>query len=209
MCVFGLKYCPMTQVFVIHGGTAFADYGDFLSYLKTKEIDIEQMRAKGWKDGLQESLGKEFQVVSPRMPNAQNAKYVEWKLWFERFIPFMQDGVVLVGHSLGAVFLAKYLSERDMPKRIAGTLLVAAPYDFDIGNPLPEFSITAPLQKFAQQGGVIILYHSKDDTVVPFAELQKFRKELPGAQSKVFEDRGHFNQETFPELVGDIKNLHG
>lgn len=194
------------QVFVIHGGTTFATYEEYLHYLKTKEIDIQTLKAKGWKDSL-DSLGPGYEVIAPRMPNAQNAKYEEWKLWFERFIPFLKDGVVLVGHSLGGVFLAKYLSENSFPKKIKATLLVAAPYEYDIGSPLPQFSIQKPLKKFGEQGGKIILYHSKDDPIVPFTELAKYQKELPEAQVRVFEDRGHFNHEEFPEVLQDLTEL--
>ena len=41
----------------------------------------------------------------------------------------------------------------------------------DLGQPLPHFSITEQLTKFQEQGGTIVIYHSKDDPVVDFAEL--------------------------------------
>jgi predicted alpha/beta hydrolase family esterase len=194
------------QIFLIHGGTTFATYEEYLNFLKTREIDIEGLKKKGWKDALG-TLGAGYEVIAPRMPNAQNARYEEWKIWFERFIPFLHDGVVLIGHSLGGVFLAKYLSENDFPKKIKATLLVAAPYSFDIGSPLPQFSIEKPLTKFAKQGGAIMLYHSKDDQIVPFSELAKYQKELPNAKVRVFEDKGHFNHEEFPELMRDLQEL--
>ncbi len=63
------------------------------------------------------------------MPNKTNAQFEEWKIWFEKFIPFLNDGVILVGHSLGGVFLAKYLSENKFPKKIGGVFLVSAVYE--------------------------------------------------------------------------------
>jgi predicted alpha/beta hydrolase family esterase len=141
------------------------------------------------------------------MPNSQNAVYKEWCLWFEKFLPLLEDGVILVGHSLGAVFLAKYLSEHNITKKIKATLLVAPPYGRDLGEPLPQFSITEPLIKFSEQGGRIVIFHSKDDPVVDFAELAHYQEQLPEAIIKIFEDRGHFNMEDFPEIVGEIKQL--
>lgn len=203
----------MRQVFVIHGGTSvFSKYDDFLELLRTRTIDIE--KSKGWRDWkgrLPESLGEEYEVISPRMPNRENARYLEWKIWFERHIPFMRDGVILVGHSLGSIFLAKYLSEENMPTSIRATFLVAAPYDVGgsgkWARDMGEFTLPPSLEKLAVQGGRIFLYHSTDDKVVQYEELAKYQKQLPDAATRTFTDRGHFHQEDFPEIVEDIQSL--
>ena len=49
------------------------------------------------------------------------------------------------------------------------------------------------------------MYHSKDDPVVPYFEFEKYKAQLPNAYMKSFEDRQHFNQDTFPEIVEDIR----
>jgi predicted alpha/beta hydrolase family esterase len=175
--------------------------------LKAQKIDFEHLGMKGWKSGLGEKLGEQYQLISPRMPNANNAKYIEWKIWFEKFFPLIHDDVILLGHSLGASFLAKYLSEETFPKKIKATFLIAAPYDEDGNRDLIEFAPAPSLERFAKQGGEIFLYHSKDDPVVPFSEFVKYQKVLPKAHVQIFEDRQHFNQEEFPELVEDLKKV--
>ena len=195
------------QVFVIHGGTAFDTYEEYFDYLKNKEVSLEKLQGRDWKMSLQENLGDGYEVFLPKMPNAQNAVYKEWCIWFEKFLPLLNDGVILIGHSLGAVFLAKYLSEHDVFKKISATLLVAPPFGRDLGEPLPQFSITEPLTKFNEQGGKIIIFHSKDDPVVDFVELTHYQEQLPTAEIRIFEDRGHFNMEEFPEIVEEIRNL--
>lgn len=198
----------MKQLVAIHGGDAFATYEEYLQFLKDYKIDDPTLASgKGWKSGLQEALGAEFQIIAPQMPNKQNAKYLEWKIWFEKHIPYMSDGVILVGHSLGGSFLAKYLSEERFPKKIAATFLVAAPYSMDGDRNLVEFAQPASLALLAQQGGDILLYHSSDDPIVPFAELAKYESALPAAHARTFSDRGHFNQEEFHELVADIRSI--
>ena len=52
----------------------------------------------------------------------------------------------------------------------------------------------------------IYLYHSKDDDIVSFENSQKFSKYLPIEKFEIFENRGHLNQETFPELLENIKS---
>lgn len=219
-CASGAQYrgsnpCPAAvamkrQILVVHGGETFKTYEEYLALLKSWEVDFEDILnpKKDWKDSLSQKLGDDFEVISPKMPNKLNAKYLEWKIWFEKFTPYVRDGVVLIGHSLGGIFLAKYLSEGKFPKKILATFLIAAPHDDkDSGYSLADFQLPENLDLFSAQGGKIFLYHSQDDKVVPFADLHKFHKELPGANIMPFIDRGHFNQEGFPELIEQIKSL--
>ena len=197
------------QVVVIHGGDTFETYEKYLDFLRSFEIDsLDYFTHKNWKSILQEKLGDDFEVIRPQMPNKINAKYLEWRIWFEKLVPLLNPEVILVGHSMGGIFLAKYLSENNFPKKILGTFLVSAPYDAETFEyTLVDFVLPADLKKFEEQGGKIYLYHSTDDDVVPFDNLEKYKKQLPSATARVFEDRGHFNQEDFPELVQDILNI--
>ena len=199
------------QIIIIHGGDAFETYEEYLSFLRNFKIDFEQLKSvkKDWKVTVAGELGEEFEVILPSMPNKTNAKYLEWKIWFEKLIPFLEESVVLVGHSLGGVFLAKYLSEEVLPRKILGTFLVAPPYDDqDLEESFDDFALPKSLGKLVEQGGKIYLYHSKDDPVVPFANVEKYKKDLPKAEIRVFEDREHFGQGEFSELIEDIKSIY-
>ena len=200
----------MQQLLVIHGGNTFENYGEFFESLKNKKIGLDYFRwRKGWKDGLAEALGPEFEIFAPFMPNASNAQYEEWKIWFERILELMDDGAILIGHSLGGVFLPKYFSENKSSKKIRAVFMVGAPFDDEGGTEkLASFALKAPLDNFARQAGGIHMFHSQDDPCVPFAHLAKYQKSLPAAQAHVFTDRGHFLQESFPELVELIGNLY-
>lgn len=194
------------QVIVIHGGDSFDTYEKFLDSLKNWEVTINSFLPKSdWKSSLQEELGDEYEVLSPRMPNKQNARYNEWKIWFERMFPFLADEVVLVGHSMGGLFFAKYLSENVFPKKIDALFLVAACHNNteDIG----DFRTADDLSGVSKQCASIHLFHSKDDRVVAVSEAETYQKVWPEAKLHLFEDRGHFNQQDFPELVGEIKKL--
>jgi predicted alpha/beta hydrolase family esterase len=200
----------MQQVLAIHGGNTFENYGEFLESLKTKEIALDNfLPQRGWKDALGLALGIEFEVFAPLMPNPSNAQYEEWKIWFGRILGLMNDGVILIGHSLGGVFLPKYLSENESPKKIKAVILVAAPFDNEGGTEkLASFALKKPLDGFARQAGEIHLFHSKDDPCVPFAQLAKYQKSLPTAQAHIFENRGHFRQENFSEMVDLVRYLY-
>ncbi len=201
----------MQQIVLIHGGDIHETYEAYLEYLKNHQLDFEKhgLRKKFWKDNLSERLGEGYQIIRPEMPSMRNAKYVEWKIWFEKFIPFLEDGVILIGGSLGGLFLAKYLSENELPKKIRATFLLAAPFDDQNRDyKLMDFSLPTNLTKLSSQTPKIFLYHSKDDKVVPFADLVNYQKALPDATTRIFEDKGHFSLVEFPELVEDIKSLN-
>jgi len=196
------------QIFVIHGGDSFLTYRAYIDFLKNFEIDFSKESKKRWKDNLQEDLGEGYEVIKPRMPNQFNAKYLEWKIWFEKHFPIVRDDIILLGHSMGGVFLAKYLSEGKFPKKIKATFLVSAPFDTDEDErPINEFVLPSSLENFEKQSEKIFLYHSRDDPVVDFGEIAKYKKALTNSEVNVFEDRQHFDQERFPEIVEKIKSL--
>lgn len=192
------------QVIVIHGGDSFNTHEEYLSSLKNFEITIEYLRPKrDWKSFLPDALGSEYDVLFPVMPNKTNAKFAEWKMWLEKISPFVKDGVILVGHSLGGMFLAKYLSENKFPKKVGALFFVAAPHNNS--GEIGDFVLPSSLEGVGTQVSKIYLFYSKDDKVVPFVEHEAYQKQLPNAQVLVFEDRGHFNQPEFPEIVNLIK----
>ena len=195
------------QILVIHGGDAFETYEEYLDVLHAIDLDLTRATRKGWKQSLSEVLGNAYEVIQPRMPNPNNAQYLEWKIWFEKHIPFLHDDVILIGHSLGGIFLAKYLSEEVFPKKILATFLIAAPYSSEATHSLATFNLTTHLKKLEEQGGEIVLFQSHDDEIVPIENVHLYARELPNSDLIFFEDRGHFNQEEFPELVEVIKMM--
>ena len=195
------------QVVIIHGADAYETREKYLDALKNFKVDdIGYFVKKGWKRNLQERLGNDFEVIAPTMPNDWNARYAEWKIWFEKLVPFLNDGVILAGHSMGGIFFAKYLSENDFPKKIKATFLAAPPFSTDTGGEsLVDFVPLNDLKKLGEQGGHITFYQSKDDPIVLFKNIESYQKLLPEAKYVIFEDRGHFFGDEFPEIVEDIK----
>src|SRR5690606_1226274 len=126
------------QVILIHGGDSFNSYNEYLNALKTwpAKKDWFLPRQNDWKDNFQSDIGHNFEVFRPQMPNKQNSKYAEWRIWFERMFPFLDDGIVLIGHSLGGMFLIKYLAENKFPNKIISLHLIAPPHNqtADIGD---------------------------------------------------------------------------
>jgi len=198
----------MKQVIVIHGGTTFSDYDKYLQYLSTKKLNIERFMFKPmWKELLQQKLGNDYLVLLPTMPNATNARYDEWKTWFDHLTSIMTDGCVLVGHSLGAIFLAKYLSENTFPVNIKATILIAAPYDDETIEDLTDFKIKKLSDQLTDQAGRIVFFAGADDPVVSVSDMHKYQRSLPSAEFKLLPAPDHFVRVEFPELVTLLKEI--
>jgi predicted alpha/beta hydrolase family esterase len=197
------------QVLVIHGGATFDSYKEYLSFLKKAKISLDDLRPhRDWKDSLPKKLGVKFDVFSPSMPNKKDAKYLEWKIWFERIIPLLNKNAIFVGYSMGGIFLAKYFSENIISNRIKATILVAAPFDTTgKKESLGDFRLPKSLKNFAKQSKSIYLIQSKDDPSVPFENVEKYQKALPNAKTLIFKNKGHFRLETFPEIIKLIKTI--
>lgn len=190
----------MQQVVYIHGGDAFESREDFLNTLAQRTIDDPTAEAVPfWSKKLQESLGNAFQVIAPAMPNKQSARYDEWKIWFDKHLPYLKENCVFVGWSLGANFLAKYIAEEQLPVSSMSLHLVAGCYGYVSGFELSDISSLCAKMKS------ITIYHSKDDPIVSFSDAERYRDALPCAHLVAFEDRNHFFQAEFPELIERIQ----
>jgi predicted alpha/beta hydrolase family esterase len=197
------------QVLVIHGGTTFPNNKKFLEHLSTQDIDLERLRYKlDWKGSLAQDLGNDYDVLTPKMPNASNAQYDEWKIWFENILPRMHKDIILVGHSLGGAFLIRYLSENKVSSSIKALFLIAAPYEANEDEEyLGDFEVTKKNKPLSLQSNQIIIFHSNDDKVVPAEQSKKLHALIRGSILVQFKDYGHFNVERLPELVERIKSV--
>lgn len=195
------------QILYIHGGMTFKNNKDYIKYLMTRPISI--LSKKRWsKEYLDKELGKKFQIIRPDMPQKYNAKYEDWKIHFERYIPYIKNNVILIGGSLGGIFLAQYLSENKFPKKILSVYLVCPPFDdtcFD-EDLVGGFKLKKDLSLIEKNCKDVTLMFSKDDDDVPVEHAEKYRAKLKNAKIIIYKSKnGHFNISTFPEIVKMIK----
>lgn len=202
----------MKQLIYIGGWDCFRNDDDFSDALKNLRTYEPFKESTSWKSWLQQQLVGSYEIATPIMPNRFNARYKFRKIWFEKILPHLNnEDLVMIWYSLGGIFLAKYLSENTLPweKKIAQLHLVAAVFDesdrYSQKSYLADFAFdSARLKHLEQQVDKIYLYHSKDDPSVPFSHVEKFKQYLPHAIVNTFEDRGHFFQTEFPELLANI-----
>ena len=200
----------MKQLLFIHGWTLAKNNDELYETMKKWEINPFEEKKRRRKT-LEKEL-PDYQVIKPEMPNKEMACYKIWKLWFEKHFPFLNwEEIILVWHSLWATFLTKYLSENRFPKMIDQLHIISPAID-EMGLPewdnyIWDFRCNLDnIHNIQDQCKKLWIWHSKDDPVVPFNHSERLIKELPNANFMIFEDRWHFNQEHFPELIETIKN---
>ena len=199
------------QIIMIGWGETFENTEQYLKFLKEYPYDINE-KHKSWKWWLLNWLSDNFDGFRVNMPDTQNSYYPAWKIWFEKYFQYLGDKkIIIIWHSLGGIFLAKYLSENKFPKFIDSLHLVSPVFN-DTGL---EWERTASftfdpknLENITKQTNNIHLWHSEDDTIVPFEHSMKFHTYLKWSKFHTFQNRWHFSgQSHFVELFLEIQKV--
>lgn len=157
-------------------------------------------------ESLRRELGDAYDVRSPRMPDEGSPKVEAWKDRISEELAATDGEVVLVGHSLGALFLLKCLSEKEQDKRVAGLFLVAAPYVGAGGWEVEEGALREDFASRLPEALPVFLYHGRGDEVVPFEHLALYKEKLPNATVRE-KDRGHQFGDDLSAVARDIKDV--
>ena len=161
-------------------------------------------------DSLQRNLGEGFAVHYPAMPSEGDAPYDQWCQTLEQELAGATGPAILVGHSVGASVLIKWLSERRVESPIAGAFLIACPfwggdgwlYDgYEELELRPEFGARLPPEM------PLYLYHCRDDATVPFDHLALYARALPQATVHAFDQGGHQFNDDLSAVAPDIALL--
>jgi len=116
----------------------------------------------------------------------------------------LKNNIILIGSSLGGIFLARYLSENKFPKKILSTYLICPLFDNSLegGDLVGGFKLKPDLSLLEKQSKNLYLMFSKDDDIVPISHAEKYRKKLKNANIIIFGSKnGHFKISEFPEIV--------
>jgi uncharacterized protein len=156
---------------------------------------------------LRASLGSEYKLYHPAMPDPENPRYIPWKMALQSSMPVGGNKVVLVGHSLGGSVIVKYLSEGLLQVPVSGLFLVGAPYWGTRGWAFDEFIFEHKFETRLPAIDHTYIYHSRNDRWVPFSHSSFYAKKLPGAIVRTVDGDQHEFNFGLPELVNDIKSL--
>ena len=200
-----LRKRTKAQILHVHGGMTFSKRKEYLEYLEQKTFSLEQK--KSWPAWLQKKLSKQAQLVFAKMPCKENADYESWKIYFENYLEQIDKPLILIGNSLGGIFLAQYLAENKLKKKAHAVYLVAPPFDDSLpGEELTNgFKLPKSLSLLEKNTKKLTLYFSQNDEVVPISQAKKYEQALKNPLIHILDVPGHFFIENFPELLAEIK----
>ena len=195
------------QIWFIGGGETFASREKYLQWIEGTYTDwvTNPKKIGDWKGWIRDGLADTHDTVKIPMPDTTNADYEAWKRVFEAFCDTLDTNLPLsiVGHSLGGIFLAKYLAENTLPCILQSLHLVAPVWT----HPQSELQNTASfsfdpdaLKNITPQCRNIHIWASRDDDIVDYEDAQKYHTRLQGSHLHSFDDRGHFLGSHFVEL---------
>jgi valyl-tRNA synthetase/very-short-patch-repair endonuclease/predicted alpha/beta hydrolase family esterase len=201
------------NVVLIHGGEVWQDKETYRNKIESGELNWLWYKSKHGSKKTYKSDLKDFcqenniSFIDPQMPNKSNADYTKWKMVFEQSRPFITSETILVGHSLGSMFLTKYLNENEINCKavflVSGGLWSESEQnieDFDT-----DWGLDSNFSNLKSLGNKVFIVHSKDDKVVEFQRSVELKSKLPDANFVELEGFGHLNIEC-EELLNIIKD---
>jgi len=158
-----------------------------------------------WLPWLQkELLILDILVQTPEFPEAFNPKYEKWLEVFQRFE--INSDTILIGHSRGASFVLRWLSENDIK---VGKVILVAPSILANPNVVFGFSDYEIDQNIIDKTNGVTMFYSTDDETSILESVNKIKSDIPNIKIREFLDRGHFTTDDgaseFPEILEEIK----
>lgn len=183
----------MKTAIIIHGMPSEEEYF---------EINRPAASNNQWLPWLQGKLVKKgILAQTPEMPEPYNPKYEEWKKVFEQFD--INEYTILIGHSCGAGFLVRFLSENNI--KVGKVFLVAPWLDPEKYLKTGMFDFNLDENFSGKTEGVTVLYSTDDEDYI--LDTIKILKTQTNVISFIeYKDKGHFctedlGGEEFPELL--------
>ncbi len=180
---------------MLGGGDVHASRENYLDFIR-EFAENRSEKYYGWKGWIASGLADTVTVVKPDFPDKFNADYDAWKIMFDACIRKYSDsesGAIIVAHSLGGIFLAKYLSENEFPMEITAIHMIAPVWNDDIlgaGETVGNFAFEPEnLANLEKQAGEVHFWHSEDDTIVPYHHSLRYLEYLPKSILHSFANR--------------------
>lgn len=172
----------MKKVFIIHGWDGYPEEGGF-PWLK-KELEE-----------------KSFQVTVPAMPDPLHPKIEEWVPFLRKVVGTPDENTFLVGHSIGAQTVLRYLESLDQDVKVGGVIFLAGwinlsdqafekAGDAEIAQPWLDTPID--WQKVKKHTSKFTAIFSDDDPFVSLTDSKIFKEKLE-AKIIIEKNKAHYS----------------
>jgi len=151
---------------------------------------------ENWFPWLQDKLKeKGVETIIPQFPTPEGQSLEAWLEVLKEYETQIDANTILIGHSLGCIFLLRLLERRNEP--IKAAIFVAAPIGVKpIKNWDGDSAFSGGFQfdwdRIRANAGRFIAYHSDDDPYVGLGNGQELARQL-GVELTFIPNSGHFN----------------
>ena len=183
----------MTKAIIIHGAYSNPE-SNWIPWLKT------QLEKRG------------YEVAIPQLSTPENQNLKQWKKEFQEQIGELEADTILIGHSIGAVFILTLLEESQTT--INAAFLVAG-WTGQLNQEIDTINTTFQDKEFdynkiKKNAWKIFLYGADNDPYIPIEKFEELADNLEVDLTEI-EDAGHFNTKSgyteFDDLLIDIISI--
>lgn len=120
-----------------------------------------------------------FEVLVPEMPETDAPKFSRWLKTLQDVVGVADEGMYLIGHSLGCVTIMRYLEALPEGEKVGGVVFVAGFTD-DLGYKELKSFFKTPLDfvKIKSRAGHFVAIYSDNDPYVPVKYAKILRGKL-------------------------------
>lgn len=148
-------------------------------------------------ESLSRELGAGYEVRYPRMPQEDEPSYARWSVALRQELADLDDGAVVVGHSIGGTILVQTLAEHPDDRALDAIVLVSAPFVGADGWSATDLELATDLGERLPAGVPVHVFHGLRDDLVPPAHAALYARAIPGASVELLAGRDH-------QLDGDL-----
>ena len=167
---------------------------------------------ENWFPWLKQELVKAgYDTTIPQFPTPEGQSLEAWLKVLKDYEQSIKDNTILIGHSLGGLFLLRLLERLQEP--VKAVVLVSAPIGVKpIKNWDGDYAFSNGFnfdwETIKSNAGIATVYHSDNDPYVCIENGQKAAQEL-GVELSFIPNAGHFNESAgyteFPQLLKKIE----
>ena len=158
-------------------------------------------------ESLRQQLGQDYEILYPRMPSEDDPSFASWKTTLESVFETLEDGAILVGHSVGATILVKVLAEQESVRKFGAIVLIAAPFVGDGGWSADDLQFPPDLGARLPEGVPVHFYHGLEDEVAPPSHLERYARAVARARVHRLPGRDHQLNNDLSEVAATILSL--
>ena len=156
-------------------------------------------------ESLSRNLGPDYEIRYPRMPCEDDPQYQRWKPALMQELAQMDDGAILMRHSIGGTVLINVLVEERLDWTPDGIFLISVPFVGEGGWPSDEIRPMSDLGVKLISGVPIYLYHGSQDAMVPAEHLDLYQRAIPQAIVRRLAGSDHQLNNDLSDIAADIR----